>query len=44
MPEIDVEMEVPEVAALQQEIASVLQPSSAPSQVYFTGTVHKLGD
>ena len=44
-PEIDVEMEVPEAAlALQQEIASALQPSSAPSQVWFTGTVHRLGD
>ena len=42
VPEIDVEMEVPE--ALQQEIDSALQPQSAPSQVYFTGTVHKLGD
>ena len=41
VPEIDVEM-VPE--ALQQEIDSALQPQSAPSQVYFTGTVHKLGD
>ena len=41
-PETDAEMEVPE--ALQQEIESALQPRSAPSQVYFTGTVHKLGD
>ena len=41
VPEIDVEM-VPE--ALQQEIDSALQPQSAPSPVYFTGAVHKLGD
>ena len=40
-PETDVEM-VPE--ALQQEIDSALQPQSAPSPVYFTGAVHKLGD
>ena len=40
-PKTDVEM-VPE--ALQQEIDSALQPQSAPSPVYFTGTVHKLGD
>ena len=39
-PETDAEM-VPE--ALQQEIDSALQPQSAPS-LYFTGTVHKLGD
>ena len=42
VPEIDVEMEVPE--ALQQEIDSALQPQSAPARAYFTGTVHKLGD
>ena len=44
-PETDVEMEVPEAAlALQQEIASALQPSSAPTRAWFTGTVHRLGD
>ncbi len=45
-PETDVEMEVPDAAlALQREIASALQPSAvAPSQAWFTGTVHRLGD
>ena len=44
-PETDVEMEVPEAAlALQQEIASALQPQSAAARAWFTGTVHRLGD
>ena len=42
-PETDAEM--PEAAlALQQEIASALQPQSAPARAWFTGTVHRLGD
>ena len=41
-PETDVE--VPEAAlALQQEIASALQPSAVAPR-WFTGTVHRLGD
>ena len=45
-PETDVEMEeAPDAAlALQQEMASALQPSAgAPSPAWFTGTVHRLG-
>ena len=46
-PETDVEMEeAPDAAlALQQEMASALQPSAgAPNPAWFTGTVHRLGD
>ena len=45
-PESDADMEeAPDAAlALQQEIASALQPSAgAPSPAWFTGTVHRLG-
>ena len=45
-PESDADMEeAPDAAlALQQEMASALQPSAgAPSQAWFTGTVHRLG-
>ena len=45
-PESDADMEeAPDAAlALQQEMASALQPSAgAPSPAWFTGTVHRLG-
>ena len=45
-PESDADMEeAPDAAlALQQEMASALQPSTGtPSPAWFTGTVHRLG-